>query len=210
MGPPGSGKGTQARRVAHARGVPIVATGDILRRTALASTSIGREVQSTIERGALVDDETIIEILSARIVAPDAQKGFVLDGFPRTVNQGLALDVLTEDRGPVIVVEIAVPREELLRRLSRRLVCEDCGLNADVVAGSSRHCHCGGALRMRPDDKNVVAQERLRIYERATKPLIDFYRKRQTFRSVDGALSPERVTGRIERAVDTVLDNLAV
>ena len=210
MGPPGSGKGTQARRVAKARGVPIVATGDILRRTALASTSIGREVKATIERGELVDDETIIEILSAPIISADAQKGFVLDGFPRTVNQGLALDVLMEDRGPVIVVEIAVPRDQLLQRLSRRLVCQECGMNADLVAGSTRECQCGGPLRTRPDDNEVVAHERLRIFERATKPLVDFYRKRQTFRSVDGTLSPERVTGQIQHAVDTVLDNLPV
>jgi adenylate kinase len=210
MGPPGSGKGTQARRVASARGVPIVATGDILRRTALASTPIGREAKAAIERGELVDDEMIIDILSALIIAADARKGFVLDGFPRTVNQGLALDVLMEDRGPVIVVEIAVPHDELLRRVSRRLVCQACGMNADLVAGSTRQCHCGGPIRMRPDDNEVVAHERLRIYERATKPLVDFYRKRQTFRSVDGALPPERVTGQIEHAVDMVLDNLPV
>jgi adenylate kinase len=167
-------------------------------------------VKATIERGDLVDDETIIEILSARIMSRDAANGFVLDGFPRTVNQGLALDVLMEDRGPVIVVEIAVPGDELLRRLSRRLVCQECGMNADLTAGNSRHCQCGGTLRMRPDDNEVVANERLRIYERATKPLIDFYRKRPTFRRIDGALSPEHVTAHIERAVDTVLDNLPI
>jgi adenylate kinase len=190
--------------------VPIVATGDILRRTALLSTSVGRDVKATIERGELVDDETIIEILSARIIAPDAEKGFVLDGFPRTVNQGLALDVLIEARGLVVVVEIAVPRAELLKRLSRRLVCQLCGVNADVAAASSRRCQCGGTLQARADDNEAVAYERLRIYERATKPLIDFYRKRPTFRAIDGTLSPEHVMAQIEAAVDAVLDKLPV
>lgn len=210
MGPPGSGKGTQARRVANARGVPIVATGDILRRTALAATSIGRTVKAIIERGELVDDEMMIEILSTRIILSDAQAGFVLDGFPRTVNQGLALDVLMENRGPVIVVEIAVPHDELIRRVSRRLVCQQCGTNADLVERGARRCQCGGTFLTRPDDNERVAVERLRIYERATKPLVDFYRKRPTFRAVDGTLSPDRVTAQIELAIDTALDNLPV
>jgi adenylate kinase len=190
--------------------VPIVATGDILRRTALAATAIGRAAKAIMERGDLIDDEMMIEILSSRILASDAQSGFVLDGFPRTLNQGLALDVLMENRGLVIVVEIAVPRDELLRRVSRRLVCPQCGVNADIEEGAARRCRCGGTLRARPDDTEAIARERLRIYERATKPLVDFYRKRSTFREVDGTLSPDRVTAQIDLAIDTALNNLAV
>jgi adenylate kinase len=189
--------------------VPVVATGDILRRAALAATAVGRTVQAIMERGDLVDDELMIEILSSHIVQTDAQTGFVLDGFPRTVNQGLALDVLMENRGPMVIVEIAVPQDELIRRVSRRLICPQCGMNADLVEGV-RPCQCGDTLRPRPDDTEAVARERLRVYERQTRPLVDFYRKRPTFRAVDGALPPDRVTAQIERAIDMALDNLPV
>jgi adenylate kinase len=195
--------------VANARGVPIVAAGDILRRTALAATPVGRTVQAIMERGDLVDDELMIEILSSHVIQTDAQTGFVLDGFPRTVNQGLALDVLMENRGPMVIVEIAVPQDELIRRVSRRLICPQCGMNADRLEGA-RQCQCGDTLRARPDDTEAVARERLRVYERATRPLVDFYRKRPTFRAVDGTLSPDRVTAQIERAIDRALDKLPV
>jgi len=208
MGPPGSGKGTQAARIAHARAVPVIATGDMLRRTALAPTPLGRAVKLLIDRGELIDDEVMIEILSERIVLPDAQRGFVLDGFPRTVNQGLALDVLMENRGPVVVVEIAVPQEELIRRLSRRLVCQRCGAIANPLDGNTS-CHCGGAFQPRTDDQDAVALDRLRIYTRATEPLVDFYRKRANFCVVDGMLAPDRVAADIARAIDTAFDNVS-
>ncbi len=181
----------------------------MLRRTALAPTPLGRAVKLLMDRGELIDDEVMIEILSERIVLPDAQRGFVLDGFPRTVNQGLALDVLMENRGPVIVVEIAVPQEELIRRLSRRLVCQRCGANANPLDGDAASCHCGGAFQARADDQDAVALDRLRIYTRATEPLVDFYRKRATFCVVDGTLAPDRVTADIARAIDTAFDNVS-
>jgi adenylate kinase len=209
MGPPGSGKGTQAARIARARGVPVIATGDMLRRTALAPTALGRAVKLLMDRGELIDDEVMIEILSERIILPDAQRGFVLDGFPRTVNQGLALDVLMENRGPVIVVEITVPQEELIRRLGRRLVCQRCGANANPLDGDAASCHCGGAFQARADDQDAVALDRLRIYARATRPLVDFYRRRATFCVVDGTLAPDRVEADIERAIDTAFDNVS-
>jgi adenylate kinase len=209
MGPPGSGKGTQAARIANARGVPVIATGDMLRRTALAPTPLGRAVTLLMDRGELIDDEVMIEILSQRIVLPDTQHGFILDGFPRTVNQGLALDVVMENRGPVIVVEIVVPQEELIRRLSRRLVCQRCGANANPLDGNAASCHCGGAFQARTDDQDAVALDRLRIYTRATRPLVDFYRKRATFCVVDGTLAPDRVTAHIGLAIDTAFDNIS-
>ena len=209
MGPPGSGKGTQAARIANARGVPVIATGDMLRGTARAPTPLGRAVKVLMDRGELIDDEVMIEILSERIILPDAQQGFVLDGFPRTVNQGLALDVLMEHRGPVIVVEITVPEEELIRRLSRRMVCQRCGANANPLDGDAASCHCGGTFQARADDQAAVAHDRLRIYARATRPLVDFYRKRSTFRIVDGTLAPDRVTALIGLAIDTAFDNVS-
>jgi adenylate kinase len=209
MGPPGSGKGTQAVRIAHARGVPVIATGDMLRRSALAPTPLGRAVKLLMDRGELIDDEVMIEILSERIVLPDAKHGFVLDGFPRTVNQGLALDVLMENRGPVFVIEITVPQEELIRRLSRRLVCERCGVNANPMGGEAASCECGGAFRTRADDRDAVALDRLRTYARATQPLVDFYRKRATFCVVDGTHAPDRVTAHIGLAIDAGFDKLS-
>jgi adenylate kinase len=209
MGPPGSGKGTQAARIAHGRGVPVIATGDMLRRTASSPTPLGRAVKLLMDRGELIDDEVMIETLSERIILPDAQHGFVLDGFPRTLNQGLALDVLMEHRGPVIVVEIAVPSEELIRRLSRRLVCQRCGANAHPLNRDAATCDCGGAFQARADDHEAVAHDRLRIYTRATRPLVDFYRKRSTFRVVDGTMAPDRVTAHISLAIDSAFDNVS-
>ena len=210
MGPPGSGKGTQAARIALTRGVPVIATGDMLRRTARSPTPLGRAVKLLMSRGELIDDEVMIEILSERIILPDARHGFVLDGFPRTVNQGLALDVLMEHRGPVIVVEITVPPEELIRRLSRRLVCNAAVRTRTRWTETRASCHCGGAFQARADDQKAVVHDRLRIYARATRPLVDFYRKRSTFRIVDGTLAPDRVTALIELAIDTAFDNVSV
>ncbi len=209
MGPPGCGKGTQANRVAQSKGVPVIGTGDMLRRSALAPTPLGRAVKLLMDRGELIDDEVMIEILSERIVLPDVRRGFVLDGFPRTVNQGLALDVLMETRGPVIVVEIAVPQEELIRRLSRRLVCGRCGLNADPMDGEAALCPCGGVFQARADDRETVALDRLRTYARATQPLVDFYRKRASFCVVDGTHAPDRVTAHISLAIDAAFDKLS-
>src|SRR5262245_47667158 len=129
LGPPGAGKGTQADRVAMARGIPKISTGDMLREAVKAGTEIGLRAKAVMDSGKLVSDEIIIGVVRERLDKADAQKGFILDGFPRTVAQAEALDGLMDGRDPLVVIDIAVPETELIRRLGARLVCANCGTN---------------------------------------------------------------------------------
>jgi adenylate kinase len=132
LGPPGAGKGTQAERFARTRGIPKISTGDILREAVQAGTEIGRRAKAIMDSGELVRDDVLIGIVKERLDRDDARSGFVLDGFPRTVEQAEALDAIMAGRDPLIVVEIEVPEAELMRRLASRLVCEDCGADASA------------------------------------------------------------------------------
>jgi len=211
MGPPGAGKGTQAGRFARERGLLKISTGDILRDGVKAKLPIALRAKELMDRGELVDDDTMIAIVRDRLAQPDAMAGFVLDGFPRTVPQAQALDriVAERSRGPVVVVDVRVPQDELVRRLAGRLICARCGRNAEPPKGGIAPtvcAKCGGELVQRVDDNEQVVRERLKVYERATKPLVDFYRDRPTFRIVNGAQSPERVA----HELDTVIDDAAL
>jgi adenylate kinase len=214
LGPPGAGKGTQAERVARARGIPRISTGDILREAVQAGTDIGRRVQATMDRGELVSDEVMTGIVRDRLGQADAARGFVLDGFPRTVTQAASLDTIVEGRGPLIIVEIIVPEAELVRRLGSRMICVDCGATAhgfvEPNAGQAgpqvdalRCRRCGGRLVQRSDDDETVVRERLKVYQRQTAPIVEFYRHRPTFRSVDGAQSPDCVTAELVAAIES-------
>ncbi len=239
LGPPGAGKGTQAKRFAAARRLPHISTGDMLREAAAAGTEIGLRAKAVMEQGGLVSDEIILGVVRERLAKPDAQAGFVLDGFPRTVAQAQALDVMVAGRDPLVVVDIAVADEELVRRLTSRRVCSACGANADVPAAlrpvgtlgvapgevEERQAQdrpepgrgtagqplpvscsrCGGALTQRADDREEVIRQRLKVYARDTRPLVDFYRDRPTFRAVDGAQAPEQVAKELAAAVDAAV-----
>ncbi len=206
LGPPGAGKGTQAKGFAAARGIPHISTGDMLREAVAAGTPIGLRAKAVMASGQLVSDEIIVGVVRERLAKPDAQAGFVLDGFPRTVPQAEALDAIVAGRDPLLVVDIAADDEELIRRLTSRRVCGRCGANADVPAPDQpvpTACgKCGGALTQRADDREEVIRERLRVYARDTRPLIDYYRRRPTFRSVNGAQAPAAVAGDLEAAVN--------
>src|SRR5215831_1928840 len=153
IGPPGAGKGTQGTRLARWLSVPTISTGDMLRRAVQSSSTIGLAVKAVMERGELIDDAIMAEIVAARLAEPDAQAGFVLDGFPRTVDQAVALDSLLQQRGDLIAVELAVTEGAIIRRLSQRRVCERCGRNADPLSGAPPMiCPCGGAFQQRSDD----------------------------------------------------------
>jgi len=197
MGPPGAGKGTQAGRFARERGLLHISTGDILRDGIKAQLPVALKAKELIDRGELVDD---------------AQTGFVLDGFPRTVTQAEMLDRIVAERnnGPLVIVDLRVPARELVRRLASRLICAKCGTTADQAkegAAALTTCgRCGGTLVQRSDDNEQVVRERLKVYERATKPLVEFYRGRPTFRIVNGAQPPERVG----HELDTVIDDAAL
>ncbi len=207
IGPPGAGKGTQAACVALSWGVPRISTGDILRRAIESGEPLGLAVAAAMTRGDLVSDEVMAELVSNRLAHPDARNGFVLDGFPRTVAQALALDTLVEGRGQLAVVELSVPAAELLRRLSQRRVCSVCGTNAASSTPSSQSgCPCGGELVLRPDDDESVARERLAVYTRATGPVLEFYKARGALRTVNGNLPEAQVTERINLAIDPLFD----
>jgi adenylate kinase len=210
LGPPGAGKGTQAERFAKERGIPKISTGDILREAVKAGTPLGLQAKTIMDRGELVGDDVMIGIVRERLEKPDATPGFVLDGFPRTVAQAAALDGIMTGRDPLIVIDIAVPEGELVRRLASRRICESCGLNAEGEAAALESCQrCGGKLKQRADDNEAVVRERLRVYHRNTEPLIDYYRARPTFRSIDGAQSPERVAAALAAAIDAVAGSIA-
>jgi adenylate kinase len=203
MGAPGAGKGTQAERVAREQGVPRVSTGDILREAVQAGSPLGKAAKAVMASGALVGDDVVIGIVRDRLARPDAAKGFVLDGFPRTVAQAEALDESLDHAAPLVVVDIEVPTETLVSRLSSRRICVSCGWLA--TSGATVCEKCGGKLVQRPDDTADVIRERLRVYERDTQPLVEFYRRRETFRAVDGDQTPEGVARDIAAAIASVL-----
>jgi adenylate kinase len=207
LGPPGAGKGTQAERLAKSRGIPKISTGDMLREAVKAGTEIGRRAEAIMKGGGLVSDDVMIGIVRERLDRPDARPGFILDGFPRTVAQARALDGLMNGRDPLIVIDIAVPESELVRRLATRLVCVECGTNAEGVDPSqlatARCRRCGGALKQRADDSEAVVLERLKVYRRDTQPLVTYYRGRPTFRAVNGEQSQDCVALDLAEAVDS-------
>ena len=216
LGPPGAGKGTQAERFAREHGIPKVSTGDILREAVHSGSELGQKVKAVMERGELVGDDLIIGIVRERLTQPDAVAGFVLDGFPRTAKQASALDEITASRGPVICVEIRVPDEELVRRVRGRRVCEDCGANAgafdqkpdelpELCQNTERCRSIGPKWVARSDDSEAVVRERLKIYWRDTRPMIDFYSSRPTFRRIDGLQTPEQVREALVSAVASAL-----
>jgi adenylate kinase len=205
LGPPGAGKGTQAERLAARRSVPKISTGDILRRAVQAGTALGGASRHAIDSGNLVGDDAVINIVRDRLSCEDARAGFVLDGFPRTVVQATALDGLVDARGPLVVLDIVVPEEVLVRRLASRRICSQCGANASL--STRKACTaCGGRLVTRTDDGAGIVRERLKVYQRQTKPLVDYYAVRPTFRSIDGNQARDAVTKAIEDAIAEVAD----
>jgi adenylate kinase len=207
MGPPGAGKGTQATRFARERGLLKISTGDILRDAIKEELPIAVEAKKRMDRGELVDDAMIIAIVRDRLLRPDAKAGFVLDGFPRTVTQARALDQIMEERGngPLVIVDVMVPEEELVRRLASRRICSACGVNAAPGDTSAACAKCGGEMVQRTDDNADVVRERLLVHLRATQPVLEFYRERPTFRVVNGAQAPDRVA----HELDTLIDDAA-
>ncbi len=204
LGPPGAGKGTQAEQLSRHRKLPKISTGDILREAVHAGTALGRAAKKTMEAGNLVGDDMMIAIVQDRLSRSDARCGFVLDGFPRTVVQAIALDRMIAERGPIVVLDIVVPEDELERRLATRKICSQCGSNAapDWTAACEK---CDGELVTRVDDGIEIVRERLKVYQRQTKPLVEYYSSRPNFSSIDGNRPPEVVTEAVQAALDAVI-----
>ena len=180
--------------------MPKISTGDILREAVHDGTPLGCAAKEAMEAGRLVSDDVMIGIVQERLDRPDAESGFVLDGFPRTIVQADALDRMVDGRGPLVVLDIVVPEEVLVRRLASRRICGDCGSNA-AVEWLTVCAKCGGMLIARVDDGVEIVRERLGVYHRQTKPLVDYYLGRPTFRQIDGNLPPDVVTGAIDAAL---------
>jgi adenylate kinase len=200
LGPPGAGKGTQAERLAVRRSLPRISTGDILREAVQAGTPLGSVAKAAMDAGRLLSDDVMIAIVQERLNREDAQQGFVLDGFPRTVDQAVALDRMMEGRGPLVVLDVVVPEDVLVRRLATRRICKKCGANASV-SWASRCEKCGGRLVARVDDGVEIVRERLKVYQRQSQPLVDYYSTRGTFRTIDGNRPADVVTAAVEAAV---------
>ena len=192
LGPPGAGKGTQAKRLQDRYGVVQISTGDMLRAEVAAGSAIGREAKAVMEAGNLVSDDILIRMLGARIARPDAAKGFILDGFPRTIAQADALAKLLKDLGQTLdtVVYFDVSEPELLRRLTGRRVCRKCGHTYHLVSNPPKRAGvcdaCGGELSQRDDDTEATVRKRLEVYQRQTAPLLDYYRQRHALTTVTG------------------------
>jgi adenylate kinase len=202
LGPPGAGKGTQSERFAQAHHVPKISTGDILREAVRDGSELGRAAKAVMDAGRLVSDDLVNAVVRERLAREDAAHGFVLDGFPRTVAQAEALDKWIDAKAPLVVVDIDVPEDTLVQRLRSRRICANCGWNA--VSGISACARCGGPLIERSDDGEEVVRERLRVYWRSTQPLVEYYHRRPTFRSVDGDQTTDAVSADIAAAVASV------
>lgn len=200
LGPPGAGKGTQSERFARTHGLPKIATGDILREAVKVGTPMGQAAAAAMDAGKLVGDDVMIGIVGDRLDQPDTSTGFVLDGFPRTVPQATALDRIMEGRGPLVVIDIVVPEDVLLRRLAARRICGSCGVNAPIEWTTSCQ-NCGGQLTHRTDDSDGIVAGRLKVYHRETRPIVEFYSDRPTFRTIDGNQPPDEVTTAMDAAI---------
>jgi adenylate kinase len=208
FGPPGAGKGTQAAAVAAARGVPHIATGDMFREHLRTNSELGHLARSYLESGGLVPDDVTIGMLAERISQPDAARGFVLDGFPRTLDQAVALDRMLEERGARVsgVLNIEVPVDELVRRLAGRLVCRAAGHPyhvTDAPPAVEGLCDIDGSeLYQREDDQEDVVRNRVAVFEQQTRPVLEHYRALGTpVVTVDGARPPEAVEADLVNAV---------
>lgn len=192
LGPPGAGKGTQARDLAQEWRVPHLATGDMLREAVAAGTPLGREAKGYMDQGALVPDDVIIRMMGERLGKADAGRGFILDGFPRTIAQAEALAKLLKDLGQTLdtVIYFDVSEPELLRRLTGRRVCRTCGHSYHITSNPPKHSgvcdDCGGELYQRDDDGETTVRKRLDVYQRQTAPLLDYYRQRSLLATVSG------------------------
>lgn len=199
LGPPGAGKGTQAKKIAEEFDIPHISTGDIFRKNLKGGTELGLKAKAYMDKGLLVPDEIVVAIVEDRLKEPDCREGFILDGFPRTVIQAEALDRVLEKLKTRIthVINVEVSRNELIDRLTGRRVCKACGatyhMKYDPPQKPEVCDKCGGPLIQRDDDKVETVEKRLDVYEKQTQPLIEFYKNMGLLRTIDGMQPIEEV-----------------
>ena len=210
LGPPGAGKGTQAQRIVEKFGIPQLSTGDMLRAAVSAGTDVGKRAKAVMDAGKLVSDDIVIAIVSERIDQPDCAKGFILDGFPRTLVQADATDAMLKAKGLDLskVLEIKVNDEVLADRVSGRYTCANCGAgypDTNLRPRQEGVCdRCGSThFKRRPDDNRETVVTRLQAYYKETSPLIGYYHAKGKLASVDGMADIDRVTSDIEKILES-------
>ena len=205
LGPPGAGKGTQAKLLQEHFDIPQISTGDILRRAAKEGTTFGRRAKKYMDRGELVPDSVILDIVEERLSADDCHKGFLLDGFPRTVVQAEAFQTMLDRQNQVLdgAVSLRVPRQKLVARLSGRRTCRQCGAMYHVRFNPPKKegvCdQCGGDLYQRADDREETIEARMEVYDRESAPLLEHFRRKGLLREVDGSKTTDEVFREILR-----------
>lgn len=206
IGPPGSGKGTQAKRLASRFAIPHISTGDMLREAIAEGTELGRQAAPIMASGALVSDDLMIGIINDRLAKADAQGGFILDGFPRTLVQAEKLDgIVGNGSDPLRVLQLLVPDDAIVRRISLRRTCVQCGaiyhLENDPPKTDSVCDRCGAAVIARPDDNEEAVRKRLEAFHRQTLPVATYYKTKRILREVDGIGPVDEVFERIEQSL---------
>jgi adenylate kinase len=211
LGAPGSGKGTQSQRLVEEYGIPQISTGDLLRAAVAKGTALGVRAKEAMDQGRLVEDEIVLGMIRERLAEPDVANGFILDGFPRNLLQADALDSLLSELGQPLdaVVQMDVEYTELMRRISGRRTCADCGRVFNLFSTPAEQvetdkCPKTGEphkLFQRPDDTEETVAKRLKVYEDKTRPLIDFYRRKGVLQSIDAEGDIDEITARLEKAL---------
>ena len=208
LGAPGAGKGTQAKFLIEKFGIPQISTGDILRAAVKEGTPMGVKAKECMESGALVSDDIIVGIIEDRLAKEDCQKGFILDGFPRTIRQAESLEVVLAKMGKKLekVISLTVPDSDLIERLTGRRVCTACGASFHISFNKSKAegiCdYCGAELVQRKDDNIETVSNRLEVYKSQTAPLIDFYKNRGVYFELNGAQDIDKINGDIISIVE--------
>ncbi len=208
LGPPGAGKGTQATMLAKARHLPHISTGDLLREHVRRKTKLGVEAKEFLDKGLLVPDPLVLNMLFERIREKDCAYGYILDGFPRTLGQAKALQEKLELHAKLFVVNLELPDSKIIERLSKRLSCERCGAPYHLVYGPPKIANicdaCGGRLVQREDDRETVIRARIKVYHEQTEPLITYYRDLHLLHSVDCNPSKETTFEKIATLISAV------
>jgi adenylate kinase len=208
LGAPGSGKGTQGDFVAKKYGFPRISTGDLLREAVVLGTPLGQMVKAVMDRGELVEDDLVVKMVEERIAKPDCEEGYLLDGFPRTINQAQELENINQHHRDV-AIEIFLPDEVVINRLSARRICSDCGTIynlLDQTPEKENVCDvCSGNLMQRDDDPPEVIQNRLKVYHKQTEPLVEYYKKKKCYFRVNGEGTIEEVFARVCGVLDEAI-----
>lgn len=203
LGPPGIGKGTQADMLASKLRIPKISSGDILREEARKGTALGKKIKAYMNRGDLVPDEVVMEIVKQRLLRPDCRNGFILDGFPRTIAQAEYVEKIAKID---LVLNLSASKKELIERMAGRLTCRECGEIYHSKSSPPKKdgiCdRCGGGLYQREDQKAEVVERRIEVYERQTKPLISYYKNKGILANIDAKGGKDEVAKNVEKAVD--------